>query len=199
MERSDDGTRKLRQRIREPKGWMEFFTGSFDGLVSVCIYAATATPESPSRFSLNMTRSATRPENDNDLVSASPIANEIRNMELLLQELYSMADSNRERTVGYNRLTVALNEAVQYWPMMKIVILMIAGVVQVHYILERMKVALTRTPHVDRSRYVVKRPPVPQVSVPVLKPEALPDHHVGEKSGLPVVAVNGWGRAKPVH
>jgi emp24/gp25L/p24 family/GOLD len=142
-----NGSHKIRHRIRASRGKVLFFTRSFEGVVDVCFRSLVASTEEPIRFALNISQAPTANDpfftpRDSVVQQAfhiSPITNELRNMERTLQELSIGVESNRARTVGYHRLTLSLSQAVRYWPILKIVIMVITGSWQVMYIVRYMK------------------------------------------------------------
>jgi hypothetical protein len=142
--RAIEGSHKIRHRIHYPEDSFQFLTGTFDGHIVMCLFLFSASETHPVHMTLNITQRPTlydpeahdHPDRQH---TVSPITNELRNMERLLLELSTGANSNRDRTVGYHRLTLSLNQAVRYWPIFKIIIMVLTGALQVHYIVRYMK------------------------------------------------------------
>jgi hypothetical protein len=153
-----DGTQKIRHQVQERRGVVEFKTGSSDGLVDICIQCYMATYRSPSRIELNITSISTFDDEMSqylgDLTAArdaelrearliamqsSVISNELLGMTRKMRDVRSNADEAQEREVGFHNISISLNRAVRYWPMIRIAILLIAGYLQVSHVVRFMR------------------------------------------------------------
>lgn len=154
--KASGGTQKLRQTLEQQRGSVEFLTGDADGLIEICPQAYGATRLNPSRISLKVTSQAETTDEqkaarklmkqgptleEEFLVKAqgSQITQELQRLEEKVYELISNSESSKEREVEFHKQCVSLNRAVRYWPMFRILILLVAGYMQASHIIRFMK------------------------------------------------------------
>jgi emp24/gp25L/p24 family/GOLD len=153
-----DGPQKIRHQVQDRRGEVKFKTGNSDGLVDICIQSYMATYRDPSRIELNITSiptskdegrlrmmrsarniSAEIKEAQLTKTHSGVIANELLGMSRKLQEVKTNADSSKQREVEFHGTSISLHRAVRYWPMARIVILLIAGYLQVSHVVRFMR------------------------------------------------------------
>jgi hypothetical protein len=150
------GTQKIQHQIEDTEGFLEFETGKIDGHVEICVQSLSATKVSPSRVALNITTMAAadenavvdQPENEPPMVldptamyqlHTSHITGEMTRLHSRIREIVSNAEYSRDVEVGFHQQSVSLNKAVRYWPAFRILILIVAGYMQVSYVLTYLK------------------------------------------------------------
>jgi hypothetical protein len=150
------GTQKIQHQIEDVEGELEFQTGKIDGHVEICVQSLSATKASPSRVALNITAMAAadeyamvdQPENEPPMVldptamyqlHTSHITGEMTRLHNRIREIVSNAEYSRDVEVGFHQQSVSLNKAVRYWPAFRILILIVAGYMQVSYVLTYLK------------------------------------------------------------
>jgi hypothetical protein len=150
------GTQKIHHQIEDYEGELLFETGKIDGHVEICVQSLSATSASPSRVALNITVQATadenaivdQPQNEPPMVldptamyqlHTSHITGEMTRLHNRIREIVSNAEYSRDVEVGFHQQSVSLNKAVRYWPAFRILILIVAGYLQVSYVLGYLK------------------------------------------------------------
>jgi hypothetical protein len=150
------GTQKIQHQIQDTEGELVFETGKIDGHVEICVQSLLATKERPSRVALNITTMAAadenavvdQPMNEPPLVvdptamyqlHTSHITGEMTRLHNRIREILSNAEYSRDVEVGFHQQSVSLNKAVRYWPAFRILILIVAGYMQVSYVLAYLK------------------------------------------------------------
>jgi len=146
------GTGKIREQLTERQGVIEFVTGSFDGLVEICVQSLSASQESPSRVALNITTKVEPTEKEETpppvmdqgqamrlRLETNRIGGELTRMEMRTREIMANAEYARDRELSFHEQSISLNKAVRYWPMFRILILVFAGYLQVSHVIQYMK------------------------------------------------------------
>lgn len=150
------GTQKLTHQIENVEGTLVFETGGIDGHVEICVQSLSASRVNPARIALNITARAAvdemavvdQPQNEPPLVLdpsqmlsyyTSGITEEMTRLHTRMREVVANAEYSRDVEVGFHQQSVELNKAVFYWPAFRILILIVAGVVQVTSVLNYMK------------------------------------------------------------
>lgn len=150
------GTQKIQHQVEDTEGELVFETGKIDGHVEICIQSLSATAASPSRVALNITVQASadenamvdQPENEPPMVldptemyqqHTSHITGEMTRLHNRIREIVSNAEYSRDVEVGFHQQSVSLNKAVRYWPAFRVLILIVAGYMQVSYVLGYLK------------------------------------------------------------
>ena len=146
------GSRKIRHQVTAERGSLEFMTGTVHGLVDICIQSFEATKVKPSRVAVNV---YSRPSDEEprrakasvldgmeqgDLLQhTSRITTELTNMQRKIREISANAESSKDQEVSFHNMSISLNGAVRFWPQVRIVILLIAGYIQVTSVVRYMK------------------------------------------------------------
>jgi hypothetical protein len=157
------GVHKVSEQLTSLTGTITFDSRDAEGVVDVCVQSMSSSAAFPYRYSLQISTHATESFNNsskkkqNRRVSssssssisqnpvealqghASMIQQDLSRMEYKLHELLNQADHERERQVAFHHKSIALNTAVRYWPIFRIVILCIAGYLQVSHVLRYMR------------------------------------------------------------
>ena len=162
--RKRTGSSRIRTQIEEPKGAVHFYNGNGGGQLEICRQSFKATPAAPRRIALNITqRAATVQEqlkntpiydevkqNEEKIpdkeqgnailnVESSRISLELGRMEEKLKELASHSELSRDMEQDFHKKQVNLHRAVRYWPMFRIIVVIVAGVAQAIWALNHMK------------------------------------------------------------
>ena len=157
------GTGKLRIQIDKDKGKVHFYTGNQAGVLEICKQSYIATRMNPRRIALHVTeRAATSqeklkniaitdeneeeekvPDNKQDNailnVETSRISLELSRMEEKMHELASHAEHSKDTEQDFHLKQVRLHRAVRYWPIFRMVVVIIAGIVQTVFAFNHMK------------------------------------------------------------
>jgi len=154
------GQGRVREELVHRQGTIEFLTGEEDGSVDICIQSIVANRNSPSRIALNVTMSvaAERAEeetrrtaeraadNNNNNMGHEDASNEMSRLERDLQTLgnrvraiLNNADFNKDQEVAFHDQSIAMSRAAQYWPMIQVAVILIAGFTQANHIVQYMR------------------------------------------------------------
>ncbi|KAL7575806.1 hypothetical protein ACA910_003131 [Epithemia clementina (nom. ined.)] len=155
------GSGKIRLQIENEKGDIHFYTGNSAGILEICQQSYKATPATPRRLALNITqRAATAQEQlkntaitdqeeekipDKDQTNAilnvetSRISLELGRMEEKLKELVSHSEHSMDMEQDFHKKQVRLNRAVRYWPMFRMAVVIVAGIVQTIWAVNHMR------------------------------------------------------------
>jgi hypothetical protein len=150
------GTQKIVHQLEDKEGVLQFETGKIDGHVEICVQSLLATRQSPVRVGLNITAKSAPDENamvdqpqyEPPLVldptrmlqfHTGGITDEMTKMHERVRDIVKYAEYSRDAEVGFHAHSLELNKAVRYWPAFRILILIVAGFLQVHYVLSYMK------------------------------------------------------------
>eukprot|EP00523_Entomoneis_sp_CCMP467_P004432 CAMPEP_0168749438 /NCGR_PEP_ID=MMETSP0724-20121128/16716_1 /TAXON_ID=265536 /ORGANISM="Amphiprora sp., Strain CCMP467" /LENGTH=242 /DNA_ID=CAMNT_0008797347 /DNA_START=155 /DNA_END=883 /DNA_ORIENTATION=+ len=154
------GSQKLRQLIDTETGTIDFYTGNTAGVLECCVQSYKATARNTRRLGLNITqRSATAQEQKQNAplqqdqekipdnvqqdsiltVETSHISIELERMEAKLSELAANSGRSKDIEQDFHSKSIYLNQAVKNWPMFRIVIAIVAGVMQAHLVVSYMR------------------------------------------------------------
>lgn len=148
----NQGSGRIRQQIETKQGTFDFVTSASEGPLDVCIQVYSATRQQPARVALQVTTkravSAVAPSdasspfnNDVDRLNAhsSLITEDMKRMGLRLKEIGSNANYAKEREKEFHGKSVDLNKAVKYWPMFRVLVLVLSAYIQVNHVVTYMK------------------------------------------------------------
>jgi emp24/gp25L/p24 family/GOLD len=141
-DRSERGTQRLREMIKEKHGTLTFITSPRDNApVEICIQCMTATPKSPSRFSLKVDM---EPYVDPEIEAArhrdtihetvSNIETELQGLERKLGMIMNLAEWSKEQEIKAHSRSIAISRASVYWPMIHIAVLVAAAYTQASHV-----------------------------------------------------------------
>lgn len=144
------GTGRLRTQLDARDGIIQFKTSSNDGILECCVQAFSATPEAPSRVSIQVTiqpewaiakeAKAGGAEDIRKLsMHSSLMSADLTRFEQRTKELMASADQAREREKDFHGQSVKLNRAVKYWPIFRMLVLLVGGYTQVSHVVRYMK------------------------------------------------------------
>jgi emp24/gp25L/p24 family/GOLD len=149
---------KKREQLEKKEGSFEYETGDLEGSLEICVQSYTATVESPSRVALSF-----RPESEDDEIEkllaaerklmnerlkvenrvvkeeTSRITAELMRMQRRAKSLASDAQFSKQREEAFHNQSISLNRAVKFWPMVRMVVLLIGGYLQVTHVIKFMK------------------------------------------------------------
>jgi len=149
------GSGRVRQMLEKRKGKIEYTTGEDDtSTLNICVQSFKAKPDNVARISIriiepletfgheeHLEQLAERREEEERKLSAhsSRIANELDTFIRRLEELQRNADNAKQKELEFHGKSIALNKAVKYWPIFRIVILVVAGYIQATHVIGYMK------------------------------------------------------------
>jgi hypothetical protein len=150
------GTGRMREELTERQGTMDFSTGDTDGTVDICVQSISATMSSPSRFMLNVTVEQTMDKEQQEAMDklnsgVDPLeTNEVkaqmsrleRDMQTLSNRVHTIlsnADFNKDQEAAFHDQSVAMNRAATYWPIIRLVVLLVTGFTQANNIVRFMR------------------------------------------------------------
>jgi hypothetical protein len=155
-------TGRIREELTERQGTIEFLTGDTDGPVDICVQSISAYASSPSRFMLNVTieqsmdveqqevmdkQEVRDKQNDGvDRLETSEVKAHMSRLERDLQTLtnrvstiLSNADGNKDQEAVFHDQSVSMNRAATYWPIIRLIVLLVTGFTQMNHIVRYMK------------------------------------------------------------
>jgi emp24/gp25L/p24 family/GOLD len=154
---------RLPARHREPfekrTGSFVYKTGALEGgYLEVCIQSYTASPDSPSRISwtfvipneekeierqlqVDQQKYLEQLNVENKLISAetSRITAELVRMHRRAKALADDAQFSKQHEEAFRAASVQLHQAVHYWPMIRMLVLLVGGYLQVTHVVRYMK------------------------------------------------------------
>ena len=146
------GSGRIRQQIETKQGTFDFVTSASEGLLDVCIQVYSATRQHPARVALQVITKRAVPavapsdesspfKTDVDRLNAhsSLITEDMKRMELRLKEIGSNANYAKEREKEFHGKSVDLNKAVKYWPVFRVLVLVLSAYIQVNHVVTYMK------------------------------------------------------------
>lgn len=150
--RNKSGTGKHREHLDNKEGTIEFLTGENNGQLEICVQSYMATSERPSMISLNINMSTTidketkssfqriLPNEETVVLSHSgAISGDLTRLEEKVKQILSLADYSKEYDTVFHNKSVNLNKAVRYWPILRAVILLIGGYLQMSHVVKYMR------------------------------------------------------------
>jgi emp24/gp25L/p24 family/GOLD len=153
-----EGPVKQREQLDEMEGSFKYETGDLQGTLEICVQSYTATAENPSRVAfsiqvepdlvaiarqLAMERNAfeEKLEVENKLVKdeTSRVTAELVRMHRRAKTIAGDAQFSKQREEVFHSQSIGLNHAVMYWPIARIVVLLVGGYLQVTHVISYMK------------------------------------------------------------
>lgn len=151
-----------RERImlEQKVGQMYFRTSDAEGPVEICVQSYVASPQEPTRIGLNITSSEEtyqlfqsvvnkdtqgKPEvESSDVgemleVETSGIQRELDRLESLVNTVFKKIQASSKRDQEFKDNVISLNKAVRYWPMFRIFVVIVAGMLQLSHVLHYLK------------------------------------------------------------
>lgn len=140
------GTGRHREQIDTNEGFILFNTGRLDTPVEVCVQIYSAKQEKPALVALNATVQPLQ-VTEKDLETqhvmlqghTSRISSDLRGIQGRLNEIITQADASKKRERDMHDQIVALHTAAGRWPMLRVVIVVIAGYLQITRVVQYMK------------------------------------------------------------
>jgi emp24/gp25L/p24 family/GOLD len=150
--------KKTRIQLEKMEGSFDYYTSDFEGSIEVCVQSYTATAESPSRVAFHV-----QPQTDEAVIAeilkqeralmnerlevenriikdeTSRITAELVRMQRRAKTISGDAQFSKQREEVFHSQSVALNQAVKYWPMIRMVVILIGGYLQVTHVVNYMK------------------------------------------------------------
>ena len=154
--------RKMRHQVEATIGSFEFdLNREHDDYLEICIQSYSASTERPSRVTVDVTGVKSEEEidmerqlqqmqnehlikhieNTNQMVKTqtSRISSELIRMQRRTETIVREIEFSIERENEFRAKSVSLNNAVRYYPMARIIIILMAAIIQIHYIVDYMK------------------------------------------------------------
>ena len=149
-------TGRIREELTKQQGTIEFLTGATDGTVDICVQSISAHASSPARFMLNVTVEQTMDPEEQEVMDrqnngVDPMeTNEVkaqmgrleRDVAVLTNRastILSNADVNKDQEVAFHDQSVAMNRAAAFWPIIRVIFLIVTGFAQANHIVRYMK------------------------------------------------------------
>jgi emp24/gp25L/p24 family/GOLD len=153
--------RKIRHQVEETDGSFEFEVDELDENLEICIQSYSASSETPSRVSIIIT--ATKSQEDIDLerltlalkqhaaqakvdeieqvvkTQTSRISSELMRMKKRTETIVQEIDYSKQREAEFQSKSISLNKAVTYYPIARILIIIMAACMQVSYVVDYMR------------------------------------------------------------
>jgi hypothetical protein len=144
------GTGRIRHQLDARQGVVEFQTHSRENTpVEICVQSYSSSPVAPARISLHVRRKSDRPGGAADVAAeedvkklsllSNIISADLIKFEQRTRELGGNADQARDQEKDFHGISVKLNSAVKYWPIFRMVILLVGGYSQVTHVVRYMK------------------------------------------------------------
>jgi emp24/gp25L/p24 family/GOLD len=144
------GTGRLRQQLDARTGVLQFQTDHRDaGLLEVCVQSFSAKHDAPSRVSVLVRRKSESrvggitSSGEEDVRKLSMLSNvisaDLTRFEQRARELGANSDQARDQEKEFHGQSIKLNRAVKYWPIFRMVVLVVGGYAQVTHVVRFMK------------------------------------------------------------
>ncbi|CAJ1942474.1 unnamed protein product [Cylindrotheca closterium] len=145
------GVGRMREDCKK-EGSLLFQTSEGDGIVNVCIHALGASIDKPMRIYINVVvdedkaTDSYEPDKEAMMKQAGEVKETMTRLERDFQSLTNRvrtisnsADYNKEQEVEFHDHSVSMNRAASYWPIIRLVFLIITGIAQANHIIGFMK------------------------------------------------------------
>jgi hypothetical protein len=154
------GRGRIREELTKREGIIKFMTSDLDGKVDICVQSVIASTRAPARISLNVTMEATEEsrgggdgeENRGQYASGEDsfkteeiktqmgrFERDLATLKSRVKHVISNADFNKEQAEDFHENSVAMNRAATYWPIIQLVVFIVAGFTQANHIVTYMK------------------------------------------------------------
>lgn len=157
------GTGRLREQLETRRGSLEFLTGKLDGRLEICVQSLAARTLGASRIQLNIATSHTETEEDKAeslqwqeeekaqmeadkrknrtavVQNGGRISSELHQLTRRIRELEDNAEHAKNQETEFQNKSVKLNKSVKYWPMFRMIVLIVGGYMQVGHVVKYMK------------------------------------------------------------
>ena len=151
---------KHREQLEAQKGAFVYDTADLDGgNLEICIQSYSASLESPSRVALSVSAQAAaeddimqqleedrvmlnhKLESENRLIKeeTSRITAELVRMQRRAKSIAGDAQFSKKREENFHNKSLSLNQAVKIWTMVRMIVVMIGGYLQVSHVIAYMK------------------------------------------------------------
>jgi hypothetical protein len=138
---------RVREGLKTKEGSLEFTTGGRDAPVEICVQSMAATPKTPSRVALSVSQQVKRKlqlqkpaaDTPEKQLKMSRIERDLKKLEYKVDMLLTNADYAKEQEVDFHELSLAMNRASQYWPIIHLVVLLVTGFTQANHIIRFFK------------------------------------------------------------
>lgn len=145
-----EGSGRVRRELTERQGTMEYTTGPRENApVEICIQSMAANPKNPSRVALSVTqtvkvsKAAQKEQKEKQEQEAqkhmSKLARELMQLDKKVNMILTNADYAKEQEADFHELSLQMNRASQYWPMIHLGVLLITGFTQANHIIRFFK------------------------------------------------------------
>lgn len=144
---NDKGSGRVRRELTQRKGSIDYTTSSLrDAPVEICVQSMAANPKNPSRVALTVVQSAKISKKKRALEQEqraqkqmSRLAEELLQLDRKADLLLTQADYAKDQEAEFHELSVQMNRASHYWPMIHLLILLITGFTQANHIIRFFK------------------------------------------------------------
>lgn len=134
---------RQRKELETPEGTIDYTTSERDAPVEICVQSMAASSTNPSRVSLIVTQQVKRKQKQQDNPEiqqhVSRIEEELGRLDRKVDMILMNADYAKEQEADFHELSLAMNRASQYWPILHIVVLLVTGFTQANHIIRFFK------------------------------------------------------------
>ena len=139
------GTGRIRREFNQKNGIITFDTGSMDGTVDICVQCLSASPTSPARLQLNITQQVTEQNETitHDISIAQAhlprIQADLHGLDRKVQSIIANSDYAKDQEIQFHTISLRMNSASKYWPIIHVTVLFLAGFTQANHIVRFFK------------------------------------------------------------
>lgn len=149
---------KVREPLESQQGTFFYETEDLDGTLEVCVQSYTASMDNPSRVALTIAPATENDDIQQELESerqllneklesenkvikqeTSRISAELMRMHRRAKSIAGDAQFSKKREEDFHGKSISLNKAVKFWPMVRMIVVMIGGYMQVSHVIAYMK------------------------------------------------------------
>lgn len=145
MAHQDRGTELFKTQLSEKHGNLNFTTAPLlDGALEVCVQAQMASRTNPVRFRLDYTFAASQAEKVEDTnkqieQQVTRMHSDLQSLERKVQMIMNNAVLSKDEDVRFHQKSLSMSRQTTIWPIVHIVVLVIAGYIQASHILKYFK------------------------------------------------------------
>jgi emp24/gp25L/p24 family/GOLD len=139
---SDQGTGHFREQVKEKHGIFQFTSSPRDDApLEICVQCLSASHYTPIRFSLQIlmepyvdkaSEEAKLREKLDGTVSTTQL--DLQGLEQKLEMILAYSESAIEQEIRVHNRSISINRSSMYWPLIQIVILIVAGFMQANIV-----------------------------------------------------------------
>jgi hypothetical protein len=131
----------VRINLEQHEGTISFET-QFDGPVEVCAQSINANPSAPSRVGFAIALDVGGPEEmvqKNAEKELGRMETSIRDLMKKIDLILSQADYSKQQEVRFHELSLAMNRASMWWPIVQLLVLLLTAITQINHMVRFFK------------------------------------------------------------